>query len=98
MRVFSKVFVIAFLCLSFAATVFPQEILWDILTEKATTLYEQSQYEEAVKFTKEALKIAEESFGSDHPSVATSLKNLALLYKTQGSMPRLSPFTSGHWE
>ena len=59
MRVFSKVFVIASLCLSFVATAFSQETLWEILNEKATSLYEQGQYEEAVKFAKEALKVAE---------------------------------------
>ena len=88
MRVFSKVFVIASLCLSFAATAFSQETLWEILYEKATSLYEQGQYEEAVKFAKEALKVAEETFGSEHPNMATSLNRLALLYNRSGKVCR----------
>ena len=84
MRVFSKVFVIASLCLSFAATAFSQETLWEILDEKAETFREQGQYEAAVKFAKEALKVAEETFGSEHHNMAVSLNILALLYEDQG--------------
>ena len=91
MRVFSKVFVIASLCLSFAATAFSQETLWEILDEKATKLYQQGQYEEAVKFAKEALKVAEETFGSEHPDVALSLNNLAGLYESQGKYADAEP-------
>ena len=38
-----------------------------------------------LKRLKEALKVAEETFGSDHPNVATSLNNLAMLYQAQGN-------------
>ena len=58
--------------------------MWERLNEKATKLYQQGEYEEAVKFAKEALKIAEETFVPDHPNVATSLNNLAGLYDSQG--------------
>ena len=99
MRVFSKVFVIASLCLSFAATAFSQETLWEILNEKATSLYEQGQYEEAVKFAKEALKVAEETFGSEHPECGDLPEQSGgTLFILRASMPRLSLFTRGHWQ
>ena len=92
MRVFSKVSVIAFLCLFFAANCSsPETSEWERLNEKATSLYEQGQYEEAVKFAKEALKIAEETFGPDHPDVAYSLNNLGELYRTQGKYAEAEP-------
>ena len=92
MRVFSKVFVIASLCLSFAANCSsPETSKWERLNEKATSLYEQGRYEEAVKFAEEALKIAEETFGPDHPNMAQSLNNLAELYRAQGKYAEAEP-------
>ena len=44
---------------------------WEILIEKAVTFREQGQYEKAVKVAKKALKVAEKTFGPDHPDVAT---------------------------
>ena len=64
-------------------TVFGQEALWNDLNEKVGALYQQGQYSEAVKSAEEALKIAEETFGDNHPKVALSLNNLAILHRTQ---------------
>ncbi len=52
--------------------------------EKAVTFREQGQYEKGVKVAKKALKVAEKTFGPDHPYVATSLNGLGLLYYSQG--------------
>ncbi len=54
------------------------------LETKALMLYKQGQYSEAVNTAKEALKVAEETFGSDHPNIAASMSILGLLYYSQG--------------
>ena len=59
-------------------------IEWDILNDEVKELYRTGRYARAVVVGKKALKVAEEIVGPDHPSVATSLNNLAILYDTQG--------------
>ncbi len=44
-------------------------------------LYWQGKYDRAVVLAQKALEVAEENIGPDHPSVATSLENLAVLYR-----------------
>jgi len=60
------------------------EVEWEELNDKATTLYQQGQFSKAIHASKEALKAAENTFGSDHANVATTMNNLALLYNEQG--------------
>ncbi len=72
------------LVVSFTLPAYAQEILWKELKEKTDTLYQQGRYSEAISVGKEALKIAEETFGSTHPNVGTSLNILALLFQAQG--------------
>ena len=106
MKRLSKAVVIASLCLSFVAPVFSQEIeqdtltasetVWDTLNARVESLIQQAQYEDAVSVAKEALKVAEEKFGSDHPGVATSLNNLAELYRTQGQYAEAAPYPQRH--
>ena len=43
------------------------------------------------------LAIREKALGPEHPDVATSLNNLAVLYHTKASTPRPSRSTSGRW-
>jgi tetratricopeptide (TPR) repeat protein len=43
----------------------------------------QGQYAQAEPLYKRSLAIVEKALGPDHPNVATSLNNLALLYKTR---------------
>ena len=57
---------------------------WDILNDEVKELYRIGKYDRAVLVAKKALEVAEENVGPDHPDVAVSLNNLALLYKTQG--------------
>ena len=66
-------------------------IEWDILNDEVKELYRTGQYARAVVVGKKALKVAEEIVGPDHPSVATSLNNLALLYDTQGQYAAAEP-------
>ena len=59
-------------------------IEWDILNDEVKELYRTGRYARAVVVGKKALKVAEESVGPDHPDVATSLNNLAALYRATG--------------
>ena len=68
-----------------------QEKLWRELNDKVSILYQQGQYSEAVRVAREALKVAEETFGFDHPDVAKSLNNLAEACRVQGKYTEAEP-------
>src|SRR6266700_628198 len=65
---------------------------WNMDFPEAARLLEQTgdylqghvQYEQAEPLLQRALTIREKLLGSDHPGVATSLNNLAMLYRMQG--------------
>jgi len=57
---------------------------WKALNEEVATLYRQGHVDRAVEAAKQSLYIAEKSFGPNHADVATSLNNLAWLYRVQG--------------
>ena len=52
---------------------------------------DMGRYEEAMSFLEKALAMREESLGTDHPDVARSLNNLALLYVAQGAYAKAEP-------
>ena len=70
---------------------YAQEELWEELSAKVGTLYQQGRYAEAAKVAMEALKVAENTFGPDHPAVGVSLNNLAGLYEVQGKYAAAEP-------
>ena len=49
------------------------------------------QYAEALTYSRRALAITEQALGPDHPDTATSLDNLAALYRAQGRYPEAEP-------
>ena len=49
------------------------------------TYYEQGQYAEALPYAAEALRLGEEELGPDHPTTASLINNLALLYQAHTS-------------
>jgi tetratricopeptide (TPR) repeat protein len=55
------------------------------------TLYRAGEYNLAVVFAHEALEVAEQKFGPDHPNVAQSLNSLAELYCDQGEYAKAEP-------
>ncbi len=61
-----------------------REESWNKLNAEVDALAEKENYSEAIKIAEEALKVAEETFGSEHPNVARSLVKLARLYTIQG--------------
>jgi len=59
-------------------------IEWKILTEEVLSLYKQGQYDRGVIVAKKALAVAEKNVEKNHPDVATSLVNMAELYRKTG--------------
>lgn len=74
--VFTVLLVVLFVSLAHA-----QESLWKELNGQVTSLYQQGRYAEGVKVAERALQVAQKTFGFDDPNVATSLNDLAELYR-----------------
>ncbi|NES76088.1 MAG: tetratricopeptide repeat protein [Okeania sp. SIO1H4] len=53
--------------------------------------YYQGKYTEALPLFQRSLAILEKALGADHPSVAASLNNLAVLYRDQGNYTEALP-------
>ncbi len=87
----ANVVLMTFLVTSFTLPAYTQENLWHELIGKANTLQQQRRYPEAESVYKEALKVAEDTFGSGHPNVAISLNNLAGLYISKGNYAEIEP-------
>lgn len=65
---------------------------WEELHAKSLGLEQQGRYGEAERVAQEALRVAEERFGPDHPNVAHSLTDLADLYRIhQGKYSKAEP-------
>jgi tetratricopeptide (TPR) repeat protein len=61
------------------------------LNQEVAELYRAGKYDRAVVVAKEALEVAEQNVGPDHPSVALSLNNLASLGYAQGEYAEAEP-------
>jgi tetratricopeptide (TPR) repeat protein len=61
----------------------------------------QGFYNEAIPYREQCLSLSEQRFGPKHPTVATSLNNLAELYRVQGKYTEAEPLyrrSLGIWE
>ena len=63
----------------------------DLLGKLGRYLYDRGLYEEAEPLYQRSLAIREKALGSNHPSVATTLNNLAGLYESQGRYEEAEP-------
>ena len=91
MRISTSPLLRLLLVLLVSACAQPKESEWEKLNNEAIALHDQGLYDRAVVAAKKALDVAENTFGPDHPNVATSLNNLALLYNTQGHYAQAEP-------
>lgn len=57
---------------------------WETLNDEVMALYRQGTYDRAIEVAKKALQVAEQGTGPDHPDVATSLEDMAALYRKTG--------------
>ena len=58
-----------------------QQESWEEMNSKVISLYCQGKFGEAVSLAQEALRVAEERFGPEHPNVARSLDSYAALLR-----------------
>ncbi len=84
-------FFLPFLLLTTLLPAYAQEALVKELIGKAGALYQQGRYAEAAKVAKEALKVAENTFGPDDLGVGISLSFLGRAYKEQGKYAAAEP-------
>ena len=63
----------------------------DRLDQQVVKLYRQGRYQEAISIARRVAQIKEKALGQDHPDVATSLNNLALLYDSLGDYSKAEP-------
>lgn len=63
----------------------------DKLNAEVIRLYRAGKYSEAIPLAQQTLELREKSLGPEHPDVATSLNNLAELYKSQGLYSEAEP-------
>src|SRR4030042_1721628 len=61
------------------------------LNQQFIQLYRQGRYKEAIPFAERALSIYEKALGPDHPNVAISLNNLAVIYQALGDYKKAEP-------
>ena len=83
--------VIGLLANVLAGQAWAQEARWQTLNQQVEQLYQQGRYAEAIPVAKEALRVAETTFGPNDPNTATSLDNLAVLYYVQGKYAEAEP-------
>ena len=63
----------------------------EALNEKGVDAYRRGDFKSAERHLQRALSIREKALGPDHPDTATSLNNLAVLYRTQGAYAKAEP-------
>ena len=68
-----------------------KEIVIDISADLGRQWQEQGRYRDAIPLYETNLEMTRKLLGEDHPAVATSLNNLALLYKDQGRYEAAEP-------
>lgn len=69
---------------------------WPFLTQSKLSLpslpcRDQNKYKEATELLHDALQIREQTLGPEHPAVAATLNNLAVLYGKRGRYREAEP-------
>lgn len=86
-------FFTVFCCLVFfsATTATAQRDRWVPLQAQVNQLYEQGKYAEALPMARESVRVAEATYGPEHPRVALALNLLALLLTHQEKFAEAEP-------
>ena len=61
------------------------------LNKQVDHLYAEGRYDDAIPLAERATEFSEQHFGPEEAVTATSLNNLALLYRTMGAYPKAEP-------
>ena len=64
---------------------------FNLLNQQVQTLFKQGKYQEAIPLAEKAVEIAKRVYGPEHPDTATSLNNLAVLYRDMGEYAKAEP-------
>jgi tetratricopeptide (TPR) repeat protein len=64
------------------------------LNQQVIQLYQAGRYSEAIPLAERALAIREKALGPEHPDVAASLNNLAVLYQDTGAYAQAVSFST----
>ena len=86
-----RVVLIMILGLSLLPIACTQEGTWKALIDQAEALQKQGNYREAIPVAVEAMKVAEDTFGPNHPKTAISLDLLADLFRLQRQYSKAEP-------
>ncbi len=68
---------------------------WEKLTAESFALFNQGQYKDAIRISREALQAAEESFGPQHHVVAKSMNNLGAMLSKHGDKSEAEQLLTG---
>ena len=63
----------------------------DSLNRRVLELYQAGKYQQAMPIARQLLEICEKTLGPKHPDTATSLNDLAELYRAMGGFPKAEP-------
>lgn len=63
----------------------------DAINKQFDALYDQGKYAEAAELAKRGLALRETTLPAGHPDIASSLNDLALVYKAQGRLAEAEP-------
>ena len=58
----------------------------DAMNQQVVQLHQQGDFEQALALAKQALALAQKTFGGDHPEVATACHNLGSIYEGMGDI------------
>jgi len=61
------------------------------LNQQVEQLYKEGKYKQAIPIAERVLAIREKVLGNEHLDIATSLNNLAELYRNMGSYDKAEP-------
>ena len=84
MRILLKISMMVILATSFTLTANAQPELYNKLNKKLEILFKNGRTDEAIEVAREAVLVAEKTYGENHIYVSVSLNNLALLYISDG--------------
>jgi CHAT domain-containing protein/tetratricopeptide (TPR) repeat protein len=79
------------LLLALAVPMRAQEGRWRVLVKQANELRGEGKYGEAIPVAEEAVRVAEKTFGANHPAVAISLNLLGAIYDDEGRYAEAEP-------
>ncbi len=91
MKPFFRVLILIISISAFTTAAWAQKDLYDKLNSQVAQHFKKREYSIAIPVAKQALEVAEKTFGKNHPYVSASLNNLALLYMAQTNYKEAEP-------